>query len=100
MTFGRRQVLAMLAAGQLTTDDADRLITALDRLDEPGRALARTTPSATPPRYLRVLIDMHEEGEAQSKVNARVPLRVLRAGGTLAPRIPPQAPQELNRPTG
>ena len=97
MTIGRRQVLDMLAAGQLTTDEADRLITALDHLDRPSGALARTTPPRATPRYLRVLVDMHEDDDAPIKVNVRVPLQILRAGVKLASLIPPQAQEQVNR---
>ena len=97
MTVGRRQVLSMLAAGQLTAEEADRLITALDYLDRPTTVLDRTPPRRTPPRYLRVLVDVHEDGAAPIKVNVRVPLQILRAGVRLASLIPPPAQEQVNR---
>lgn len=97
MTVGRRQVLTMLAAGQLTTDEADRLITALDTLDQSGGALDRPTPRPAPPRYLRVLVDVHEDDASPVKFNVRVPLQILRAGVKLASLIPPQAQEQVNR---
>ena len=97
MRVDRRQVLGMLAAGQMTAEEADRLITALDRLDRPTAALARTPPRQTPPRYLRVLVDVHEDGSAPINVNVRVPLQILRAGVRLASLIPPQAQEQVNR---
>lgn len=88
----------MLAAGQITADDADRLLTALDQLDQPTTtALERVPPRRTPPRYLRVLVDMHEEGATPINVNVRVPLQILRAGVKLASLIPPQAQEQVNR---
>jgi hypothetical protein len=96
MTIGRRQVLSMLAAGQLTTDEADRLITALDRLDQASGALERVAPRTAAPRYLRVLVDMHQDAASPIKVNVRVPLQILRAGVKLASLIPPQAQEQVN----
>jgi hypothetical protein len=96
MTIGRRQVLAMLAAGQLNTDEADRLITALDRLDHPGGALQPIAPRPAAPRYLRVQVDMHQDAASPIKVNVRVPLQILRAGVKLASLIPPQAQEQVN----
>jgi hypothetical protein len=96
MTIGRRQVLSMLAAGQLTTDEADRLITALDRLDQPSGTLEHVAPPPAAPRYLRVQVDMHQEAMSPIKVNVRVPLQILRAGVKLASLIPPQAQEHVN----
>jgi hypothetical protein len=97
VTVGRRQVLAMLAAGQVTTEEADRLITALESLDRPQTALEVTKPVRNPPRYLRVQVDMHEASDAPVKIDVRVPLQVLRAGVRLASLIPPEAQAQVNR---
>jgi hypothetical protein len=96
MTIGRRQVLSMLAAGQLTTDEADRLITALDRLDQPSGTVEHVAPRPAAPRYLRVQVDMHQDAVSPIKVNVRVPLQILRAGVKLASLIPPQAQEQVN----
>jgi hypothetical protein len=96
MTVGRRQVLSMLAAGQVTAEEADRLITALESLDGPQTALEVVAPRRMPPRYLRVQLDMHEGGPTPVKVDARVPLQVLRAGVRLASLIPPRAQEQLD----
>jgi hypothetical protein len=97
VTIGRRQVLSMLAAGQVTTEEADRLITALESLDRPPTALQVVKPIPNPPRYLRVQVDMDEGSDAPVKLDVRVPLQVLRAGVRLASLIPPEAQAQVNR---
>ena len=97
MTEGRRQVLAMLAAGRLTTDEADRLLAALETPEHPPTALEIAPSRPASPRYLRVQIDMHEDQEGPIKVNLRIPLQLLRAGVKVASLIPPRAQEQVNR---
>ena len=92
MTENTRQVLEMLAEGKITTEEADRLISALR--EQP--ATAAGTP-AKKPRYLRVIVDSNDSGEGPVKINIRVPLMLLRAGVRLASVIPPQAQERVNR---
>jgi len=92
MTENTRQVLEMLAEGKITTDEADRLISALrEQPPAPGAAPAKK------PRYLRVIVDASDGTQGPVKVNIRVPLMLLRAGVRLASVIPPQAQEKVNR---
>src|ERR1043166_9142926 len=91
MSDGLRDVLDMLAQGKITADEAERLIAALDnhnaRMDS-----ASADGSAKPKsKYMRVLVD-----NGKSKVNARVPLQLLRAGVKLASVIPPLAQSHID----
>ncbi|MFI5388052.1 MAG: hypothetical protein ACHQ50_18250 [Fimbriimonadales bacterium] len=95
MTENIRQVLEMLAAGKITTEEADRLINALRETP----AAATTTdgpPSQTQPRYLRVIVNAVDAKEGPIKVNVRVPMVLLRAGVRLASLIPVSAQQSVN----
>jgi hypothetical protein len=91
MTENTRQVLEMLAEGKITTDEADRLISAL-REQPPAQGAAPKKP-----RYLRVMVDASDGTQGPVKVNIRVPLMLLRAGVRLASVIPPQAQEKVNR---
>jgi hypothetical protein len=90
VTENTKQVLEMLANGKITTDEADRLISAL-------REQPATAPAATKPRYLRVIVDANDSGEGPVKVNIRVPLALLRAGVRLGSLIPAGAQEQVNR---
>jgi hypothetical protein len=99
MNDDRRSILDMLAAGRINADEAERLLVALER----------GSGSAPPPggdafpsdrrkaKYLRVVVDSDEPGEAgPTKVNVRVPMQLLRAGVRLSSIIPPKAREEVN----
>ena len=98
MNDDRRSILEMLATGRITADEAERLLSALDRnhgpaafASEPGYPANRAKA-----RYLRVQVDTDEPGEGATKVNIRVPMQLLRAGVRLSSLIPPKARDEVN----
>lgn len=90
MNDNRRQVLDMLAQGKINSDEAERLIAALERSDLPA---ARDTGAV---KYLRVLVDANDEQEGPTKVNVRVPMQLLRAGVRLTGVIPDHARAQVN----
>jgi hypothetical protein len=109
MNENRRQILEMLAAGKITTDEAERLLSAL----EPEQVATagvftgniagskgwssddKGAPVRTHAKYLRVLVESTEKN-GPTTVNVRVPMQLLRAGVRLASLIPVQAHDELD----
>lgn len=91
MNADRRQILDMLSQGKVTADEAERLIAALERGEEPARREAGQEP-----RYIRVLVDAQDAAEGPTKVNVRVPLQLLRAGVRLTGIIPAAARDQVN----
>lgn len=94
MNEDRKRILAMLAEGKLTADEAERLLDAMQRPAVTGAA--PPVRSNNPPKYLRVEVDADEPGEGRTKVNVRVPMQLLRAGVRLSALIPPRARDEIN----
>src|ERR1041385_8600000 len=96
MNESRRKILQMLSAGQITPDEAERLIAALEK-EQPG---SHGGPGSSPkvrPKYLRVVVESNEDdGSDGNKVNVRVPMQLLRAGVKLASLIPAQARDRVN----
>ncbi|MEI9994640.1 MAG: hypothetical protein WDM91_08605 [Rhizomicrobium sp.] len=95
MSENRRQILDMLASGKITADEAERLLSAVER--EP----AAPGPASEPRRgdrlkYLRVMVDAADAHDGATKVNIRVPMQLLRAGVKLTSIIPPRARDEVN----
>ncbi len=97
MTNDRRAVLQMLAEGKISADEAERLMSALDRNGAPAPASASPAVGHNGvPKYLRVTVDALEDTKPV-KVNIRVPMALLRAGVRLTSLIPPAARDEVNR---
>lgn len=89
----RRSILQMLADGKVSADEAERLLSAMDK----GGALSPARPTSNgAPRYLRVLVDTDDAASGPTKVNIRVPMALLRAGVRLTSLMPPQAREQIN----
>ena len=97
MSVETRKVLEMLAAGKITSDDAERL---LDKLatapvkESPDCSAPENHDSAdatTPRKYLRILVN----GEGKD-VNVRVPLSFVRTGVGLMAVLPPRVADKLH----
>jgi hypothetical protein len=95
MSDHRKQILDMLAAGQINAEEADRLIGAIEDGPRPAAATGLAERPTAAPRYLRVIANVMD-GDDQIKVNVRAPLQLLRAGVRLASLIPPQAQDQVN----
>jgi hypothetical protein len=95
MNEQRKQILEMLAEGKITADEAENLISALEREQQTQAKPATTGPR---PKYIRVLVESSEgaNGQDRGTVNVRVPLALLRAGVKLAALVPPQALSKAN----
>jgi len=104
MNENRRQILEMLAAGKITADEAERLITALEPAvetvsSEYAGKTSGGTQVRTKAKYLRVLVEADESATGQkglTTVNVRVPMQLLRAGVRLASLIPKQAHDQFD----
>jgi hypothetical protein len=94
MNQQRKDILDMLAEGKINPEEAEQLIAALERDQLPVAASYEVRPKGKA-KYLRLEVDTTENGEP-GRVNARVPLQLLRAGVRLAALIPPQALAQAN----
>jgi hypothetical protein len=93
----QRRILNMVADGKLNAVEAEALFDALSKGQSSAKVEAQ--PHASPaivPKYLRVLVEGHDEGKP-NKVNARVPLELIRAGMRLAALLPVVAYEPVNR---
>jgi hypothetical protein len=95
MTEERKKILEMLANGKVTTEEAEKLLNAVEiKIDETlkGGALSKTKI----PKYLFVKVDS-TNGD---KVNIRVPLKIIRAGIKLKSLIPQEAQEKIDEKLG
>ncbi|HWA96658.1 MAG TPA: hypothetical protein VG844_18825 [Terracidiphilus sp.] len=107
MNENRKQILEMLAAGKLTTDEAERLLAALEPeppsvSDEFPRMVGnlKNAHATMRAKYLRVLVEADQSVTGMNgptTVNVRVPMQLLRAGVRLAALIPKQAHDQFDQ---
>jgi polyhydroxyalkanoate synthesis regulator phasin len=98
MSEARRQVLEMLATGKITAEEAERLISALEKDTAPASSASEPRRS-TKAKYLRVMVESDDPSESHGpiRVNTRVPMQLLRAGVKLASLVPPQARNHVDK---
>jgi hypothetical protein len=96
MNEDRKRVLAMLADGKITADEAERLLDAMGQTSAPRPGSPAVIGSNGAPKYFRVEVDAHDGQDGPTKVNVRVPMQLLRAGVRLSALIPPRARDEVN----
>lgn len=94
MNEDRKRILAMLADGKITADEAERLLDAMGSRSSPAPYVVGG--SNNPPKYFRVEVDANDGHDGPTKVNVRVPMQLLRAGVRLGALIPPRARDEVN----
>ncbi len=112
----RKQVLEMLAEGKINAEEAERLLTKLENLENPATREAETEAEGTSDqteskesgccselkgvgasnskklKYLRVLVNS-EDGDS---VNIQVPLALVRTGIKLSAMLPSDARKKLH----
>ena len=95
MSRDRSRILKMLAKGQITVDEAERLLDAIGAPAgeaEEAAAAAGDAGGKPKPKFLRVLVE-EKDGD---RVNVRVPLNLIRAGVKLGSLIPDSAAEKVN----
>ena len=89
MTEERRQILEMLAAGQINAVEADRFLGALHAKGRPRPPLPPRPAIPTKPAQIHSRDGRCQgrEGQKAIHINVRVPIALLRAGVRLASLI-------------
>ncbi len=89
------RVLNMLAEGKITTSEAENLLKALGKTDNPEvKEVPSKSESKGKPKYL--IIDVEPKNEHSDTVHIKIPLQLLRAGVKLASVIPKGANEKVN----
>jgi hypothetical protein len=97
MSVETKKILEMLAAGKITSEDAERLLDKLTLLkdqpeDKTVEAATGLPKSGAAQKYLRIVVTRDHGRE----VNMRVPLSFLRSGVQLAGVLPLGLAEKLN----
>jgi hypothetical protein len=94
MSVETKKVLEMLAAGQITAEDADKLLEKLGGSatgTTPRPAADEATGTAQKRRFIRIVVDKPNGDQ----VNIRVPSAMLRTGMKLLGVLPPAVSEKL-----
>ena len=100
MDENKKRVLEMLAQNKISTDEAYRLLSALESEDSTSEGTAKSgTAARIKSKYLRVCImpgPEHEHDGKGDRVNVRVPMSLIRAGMKFTSLLPPEARDKVN----
>ena len=99
MSETQKKILEMLAEKKISTEEAYRLLNALDNGQEKAKAAPLEGEVVRKmPKYLRVTVlpDENAEPGHRDKVNVRVPMSLIRSGIKLTALIPPQAYDKID----
>jgi len=87
----------MLAEGKINADEAETLLDAFASKGVAKTAAQPVADTVADPKYLRVLVEGHDQDHGGGKVNLRVPFTLIRAGIRLAALLPAAAHEPINR---
>ncbi|MEE8577648.1 MAG: hypothetical protein V3T31_10370 [candidate division Zixibacteria bacterium] len=89
MSEQRKKILQMLADGKISTDDAERLLQALNNADAPSTESNEKSDSRSKPKFLCVKIkDESGAGSKSDNVDIKIPIMLLKAGMKLGSIVP------------
>lgn len=93
MSEERRKILEMLAAGKLTSEEAERLLDAT----ETGRTEEKERPLGIDgmPQYLYVRVEPKEGAKDADQVKVTVPLALIKAGINFISLLPKEARKDV-----
>lgn len=95
MAENKKKVLEMLAQNKISTDEAYRLLSALESEGNTSEGTPKAgTAAGMKSKYLRVCIvpgSGHEHGGKADRVNVRVPMTLIRSGMKFTSLLPPEA---------
>jgi hypothetical protein len=100
MAENKKRILEMLAQNKISTDEAYRLLSALESEGSAAEGAPRAGAAARiKSKYLRVSIvpgSKHEHGGKGDRVNIRVPMALIRSGMKFTSLLPPEARDKVN----
>jgi hypothetical protein len=100
MDENKKRILEMLAQNKISTDEAYRLLSALESEDSTSEGTPKAgTAAKIKSKYLRVCIvpgHEREHGGKGDRVNVRVPMTLIRAGMKFTSLLPPEARDKVN----
>jgi hypothetical protein len=95
MAENKKRILEMLAQNKISTDEAYRLLSALETERSAAEDTSKSgTAAKMKSKYLRVCVmpgPEREHGDKGDRVNVRVPMALIRSGMKFTSLLPPEA---------
>ncbi len=97
MTEQRKKILEMLSAGTINADEAERLITALEKNSTSHETDSENVKSKPKPKFLHVKVEKEPgSGCKHDNVDIKIPIMLLKAGMKLGSMLPESSKGEIN----
>jgi len=93
MSEERRKILEMLAEGKVSTDEAERLLEAVDPPQEDSASGAAAIPGL--PKNLYIRVEPKEGAKDSDQVKVTVPLALVKAGINFLSLLPKDAREDV-----
>ena len=99
MNEDRMKILEMLSNGKISAQEAEKLISALDKIEEPVVSMqtidANVPESPGGEKYLYVIVQP-KAGKESEKVSVKIPLAILKAGINIAALMPKDTQESID----
>jgi len=92
----RTRILNMLKAGQLTVEEAEQLLAALEQPAQAAPAAALKDSRGRKGKQLHVIVDSNEDNK-KAKVNIHVPLALIKTVGPIIKNLPAEARAKMDQ---
>lgn len=92
----QRKILDMLSEGKITPDQAEKLLAAIGKSQEPEVESQSVDISSGVPRFLCVIVEP-KSSEKGERVNIRVPLKIIKAGMKLQAFLPDSVKEKTQK---
>ena len=94
MSEERLRILHMLSEGKLTPDEAEKLLSAMEKDSGKMESIRETQPGDIRGKYLYVKVEP-KEGKSSERVSVKVPLALVKAGLNISKLIPTEAQDKI-----
>ncbi len=95
MADDKMKILNMLAEGKISAEEAEKLLNAVEKTEEPAGTGTADLLSSLESKFLYVQVDP-KDGKSSERVSVKVPFALLKAGLNIMGLIPEDVQDKIN----
>ncbi len=95
MADDKMKILNMLAEGKISAEEAEKLLNAVEKTEEPTGSGTADLLSSLESKFLYVQVDP-KDGKSSDRVSVKVPFALLKAGLNIMGLIPEDVQDKIN----